>query len=55
MRHLSGKDHRCADGQALVEITGAETKLQNFILLMERFGISDLTRTGKVALSCSSR
>lgn len=34
-----------------IEITGDESKVSKFILLMEHFGISDLTRTGKVALA----
>src|SRR3989442_10529396 len=33
-----------------VEITGNESKVEKFIGLMESFGISDLTRTGKAAL-----
>jgi acetolactate synthase-1/3 small subunit len=34
-----------------VEITGTEDKVEKFISLMAPFGILDLTRTGKVALS----
>lgn len=34
-----------------VEITGTEDKVEKFISLMEPFGVLDLTRTGKVALS----
>ncbi len=34
-----------------IEITGDESKVSKFIFLMEHFGISDLTRTGKVALA----
>jgi acetolactate synthase-1/3 small subunit len=34
-----------------IEVTGTEGKINKFLLLMERFGITDLTRTGKVALS----
>ena len=33
-----------------IEITGNESKIQKFLFLMEPFGISDLTRTGKVAV-----
>lgn len=34
-----------------IEVTGNESKINKFILLMENFGITDLTRTGKVALA----
>jgi acetolactate synthase-1/3 small subunit len=34
-----------------IEITGNESKLNKFLMLMSPFGISDLTRTGKVALA----
>ncbi len=34
-----------------VEITGTEDKVEKFISLMNPFGVLDLTRTGKVALS----
>jgi acetolactate synthase-1/3 small subunit len=34
-----------------IEITGNESKIGKFLMLMEPFGIADLTRTGKVALS----
>ena len=34
-----------------IEITGNESKINKFIKLMEGFGISDVTRTGKVALA----
>ncbi len=34
-----------------IEITGTEAKIRKFLSLMETFGISDLTRTGKVALA----
>jgi acetolactate synthase-1/3 small subunit len=34
-----------------IEVTGTEGKISKFLLLMERFGIQDLTRTGKVALA----
>ena len=33
-----------------IEITGTSSKIQKFIELMNRFGIKDLTRTGRVAL-----
>lgn len=33
-----------------IEITGGESKIEKFILLMKSFGICDLTRTGQVAL-----
>jgi acetolactate synthase-1/3 small subunit len=34
-----------------IELTGNESKINKFLLLMDPFGISDLTRTGKVALA----
>jgi acetolactate synthase-1/3 small subunit len=34
-----------------IEVTGDEGKIEKFLMLMEPFGISDLTRTGRVALS----
>jgi acetolactate synthase-1/3 small subunit len=34
-----------------IEVTGNETKVTKFIELMESFGVLELTRTGKVALS----
>ena len=37
-----------------IEITGTEGKINKFLTLMEAFGVSDLTRTGKVALSRAS-
>jgi acetolactate synthase-1/3 small subunit len=37
-----------------IEVTGTESKINKFLLLMERFGILDITRTGKVALSRSN-
>lgn len=37
-----------------IEVTGTETKITKFLLLMDRFGIKELTRTGKVALPRSS-
>jgi acetolactate synthase I/III small subunit len=37
-----------------VEVTGSEGKIEKFLELMKAFGISDLTRTGKVAMPRSS-
>jgi acetolactate synthase-1/3 small subunit len=34
-----------------IEVTGTESKINKFLSLMESFGVSDLTRTGKIALS----
>lgn len=34
-----------------IEITGNESKIDKFLMLMDPFGIVDLTRTGKVALA----
>ena len=34
-----------------IEITGTEDKVEKFIELMKPFGVTDLTRTGKVALA----
>ncbi len=34
-----------------IEATGSEAKVQKFLDLMETFGVVELTRTGKVALS----
>ncbi len=33
-----------------IEITGDESKVEKFVELMKSFGITDLTRTGKIAL-----
>ena len=33
-----------------IEITGAESKVEKFIGLMDSFGVTEITRTGKVAL-----
>jgi acetolactate synthase I/III small subunit len=33
-----------------IEITGNESKIEKFLVLMKTFGVLDLTRTGKVAL-----
>ena len=35
----------------LIEVSGNESKINKFIHLMQGFGISDLKRTGKVAMS----
>jgi len=35
----------------LIEITGAQAKIGAFLDLMEKFGIQELTRTGRVAMS----
>ena len=35
----------------VIEITGNEGKIAKFLSLMEHFGIAEMTRTGKVALS----
>jgi acetolactate synthase-1/3 small subunit len=32
-------------------VTGNESKVSKFIVLMETFGLLDLTRTGKVAIA----
>lgn len=37
-----------------IEMTGTDGKISKFIMLMERFGITALTRTGKVALPRSN-
>lgn len=37
-----------------IEVTGTETKITKFLSLMKRFGIKELTRTGKVALPRST-
>jgi len=33
-----------------IEITGAESKVEKFISLMASFGVTEITRTGKIAL-----
>ena len=37
-----------------IEVTGTESKINKFLMLMDRFGIKELTRTGKVALPRSA-
>jgi acetolactate synthase-1/3 small subunit len=37
-----------------IEITGSEDKINKFLELMKPFGITELTRTGKIALSRAS-
>ena len=37
-----------------IEVTGTENKINKFLSLMESFGISDPTRTGKLALARTS-
>ena len=34
-----------------IEITGNESKINKFLLLMEKFGLTEMTRTGRVALA----
>ena len=34
-----------------IEITGNESKIDKFLLLMNKFGVTELTRTGRVALA----
>jgi acetolactate synthase-1/3 small subunit len=34
----------------VIEITGAESKVEKFISLMDTFGVQEITRTGKIAL-----
>jgi acetolactate synthase-1/3 small subunit len=34
-----------------IEITGAESKVEKFLDLMKGFGVSEVTRTGKVAIA----
>ena len=34
-----------------IEVTGNESKIDKFLMLMGKFGISELSRTGRVALA----
>ncbi|MGA2557016.1 MAG: acetolactate synthase small subunit [Verrucomicrobiota bacterium] len=34
-----------------IEITGNESKVEKFLVLMQSFGVEELTRTGKIALA----
>jgi acetolactate synthase-1/3 small subunit len=34
-----------------IEVTGNESKIEKFVMLMGKFGITELTRTGRVALA----
>ncbi len=34
-----------------IEVTGNESKVEKFVDLMQSFGVTELTRTGKIALS----
>jgi acetolactate synthase I/III small subunit len=38
-----------------IEITGNESKIEKFLMLMHKFGISEITRTGRVALARKSQ
>ena len=39
--------------QLAIEVTGSESKIDKLLTLMEPFGITELTRTGKIALARS--
>ncbi len=34
-----------------IEITGNESKIDKFVMLMGKFGVIELTRTGRIALA----
>jgi acetolactate synthase-1/3 small subunit len=34
-----------------IEVTGNESKVEKFVELMTAFGVTELTRTGKIALA----
>ena len=34
-----------------IEVTGNESKIEKFLVLMKQFGVLDLTRTGRVAMA----
>lgn len=50
-----GKIVDVGDNTLTIEITGEEGKLEAFISLMDKFGIKELVRTGKVALHRGER
>lgn len=45
--------HVCSHEAVIIELTGSTQKIDGFIGLMERFGIVEIARTGKVALAKS--
>jgi len=45
----------CNPASLTIEVTGNESKVEKFLELMRTFGIIELTRTGKVALTASLR
>ena len=38
-----------------IEVTGNESKIEKFLMLMGKFGLSELSRTGRVALARKSQ
>ncbi len=46
--------HVCGHEALIIELTGGSEKIDAFINLMEKFGIIELVRTGKVALARSA-